>query len=221
MARKEPKVEPKGPPPWLGTYGDMITNLMTFFVLLLTFSSKSSGEFQEFKSSLFSGPLAGLGLLNELITPSDNYRDALVERARTAASQTPTGGSRIPPRYQEELTESVGRLRELLAQGARDETLQAIVVRLPREKLVRPDGELTAEGRLLIDSIASVFDRFPYDLQFLAADPRDLDAAAACAVALHQRWAGRGWVSAGLYPRAGAGPGTIYLAIVEETALDR
>ncbi len=221
MARKERKVEPKGPPPWLGTYGDMITNLMTFFVLLLTFSSKSAGEFREFKSSLFSGPLAGLGLLQELVTPSDNYRDALVDRTETAASSTPRGGSRIPPRYQEELTESVGRLRELLARGVRDETLQAIVIRLPREQLVTADGKLTPQGRLLINSIATVFDRFPYDLQFLAGDAQDLPAASRLALELHERWAGRGWIAAGMYPEGKGRPGTIYLAIVADTALER
>jgi chemotaxis protein MotB len=60
MGKKKKKVEcpPAGSPAWMGTYGDMITLLLTFFIALLAFSSISEGKFQEVASGItriFSG----------------------------------------------------------------------------------------------------------------------------------------------------------------------
>ncbi|QTA38762.1 OmpA family protein [Thermosipho ferrireducens] len=45
---------PKGAPAWMTTYGDMVTLLLTFFVLLFAFSSISPGKFQQVAVGLAS-----------------------------------------------------------------------------------------------------------------------------------------------------------------------
>ncbi|MCD6450290.1 MAG: flagellar motor protein MotB [Thermotogaceae bacterium] len=43
---------PKGSPAWMTTYGDMVTLLLTFFVLLVSMSSISPGKFQQTAAGL-------------------------------------------------------------------------------------------------------------------------------------------------------------------------
>ena len=53
MARKEDQEEGKaGAPAWMVTYGDLVTLLLTFFVLLLSFSTMEVSKFKEAMSSL-------------------------------------------------------------------------------------------------------------------------------------------------------------------------
>ncbi len=50
MAKKEEC--PKGTPAWMATYSDMVTLLLTFFVLLLSMSNISPGKFQQTAAGL-------------------------------------------------------------------------------------------------------------------------------------------------------------------------
>lgn len=52
--RKVQQPEKKGAPAWMTTYGDMVTLLLTFFVMLYSFSSIDSGKWQGLIAS-FSG----------------------------------------------------------------------------------------------------------------------------------------------------------------------
>ncbi len=45
MGKKKVKCPPPGAPAWMATYGDMMTLLLTFFVLLLSFSSMQEAKF--------------------------------------------------------------------------------------------------------------------------------------------------------------------------------
>ncbi|MCL2080898.1 MAG: flagellar motor protein MotB [Oscillospiraceae bacterium] len=57
MAReKKPKEAPKGCPEWLATYGDMVTLVLTFFVLLFAFSSIDAEKWKTVVSSLTGNP---------------------------------------------------------------------------------------------------------------------------------------------------------------------
>jgi chemotaxis protein MotB len=58
MLRKKKQVEPDGPagaPEWMVTFSDCMTLLLTFFVLLLSFSSFDKEVFDEFKTVLAGG----------------------------------------------------------------------------------------------------------------------------------------------------------------------
>ena len=46
MANKCPECPPEGLPGWMGTYGDMMTLLLCFFVLLFAFSTMDAQKFQ-------------------------------------------------------------------------------------------------------------------------------------------------------------------------------
>ncbi|MBX3180763.1 MAG: flagellar motor protein MotB [Candidatus Hydrogenedentes bacterium] len=55
MARKKCKCPPPGAPAWMATFADMMSLLLTFFVLLLSFSTISEDKFKEALMSLEGG----------------------------------------------------------------------------------------------------------------------------------------------------------------------
>ena len=87
MGKKKKKEEPKGPPgapEWVVTFTDMISLLVTFFVLLMTFSSLDSHEVLKVDSLLdgSNGPMSSRGFMlaemaeNDFIAASDSRRGA-------------------------------------------------------------------------------------------------------------------------------------------------
>ena len=59
MARKKQEEQKAGAPEWLATYGDMMTLLLVFFVLLFSMSSLDSQRYKAVVQSL-SGSLGVL-----------------------------------------------------------------------------------------------------------------------------------------------------------------
>ncbi|HHW12402.1 MAG TPA: flagellar motor protein MotB [Firmicutes bacterium] len=58
MYKKKPKAQPRGAPAWMTTYSDLVTNLLTFFVLLFAFSNVNADKYEQVAASLksvFSG----------------------------------------------------------------------------------------------------------------------------------------------------------------------
>ncbi len=72
MARKKKQAAPPpGAPAWMNTYGDMVTLVLTFFVLLFSMSTIDAKQFQMLVAAFNSG----VGLLN----PGTYMSDAMVE----------------------------------------------------------------------------------------------------------------------------------------------
>jgi chemotaxis protein MotB len=64
LRKKKADVPPPGAPLWMTTYGDMITLVLTFFILLFAFSSIDAQKYIQIANSL-KGALGGnLGVLN-------------------------------------------------------------------------------------------------------------------------------------------------------------
>ena len=63
--RKKPQTpEEEGSPAWMNTYGDMVTLLLTFFVLLFSFSTIDAQKWEEIVSSLSGTPFVAIQALN-------------------------------------------------------------------------------------------------------------------------------------------------------------
>lgn len=61
--KKKPKEPPPGAPLWMTSYGDMVTQILIFFVMLFTFSSIDAARFRELAISLQSAFKGGTGIL--------------------------------------------------------------------------------------------------------------------------------------------------------------
>ena len=55
MAKEKEFEMPPDIPSWVMTFSDVITLLMTFFILLLTFASNTPEKFEQVQVSMFSG----------------------------------------------------------------------------------------------------------------------------------------------------------------------
>ena len=81
MARKK-KEPPKGAPEWMVTFGDLMSLLLTFFVLLLSLSEiKSEQKFQDVMQSIRAafGYVGGIGAIPTTVPP----KISLVKRLET------------------------------------------------------------------------------------------------------------------------------------------
>lgn len=81
MARKpKKKQEEEGVPAWLATYGDMITLVLTLFVLLYSFSSIDAVKWDRLVSSMSGTPFVAVQALDlSRVAPEANYEEEFVE----------------------------------------------------------------------------------------------------------------------------------------------
>ena len=96
MARDE---KPEDPPPsdipfWFITYSDVITLMMTFFILLLTFATSEPENFVQMQVAVFQGS-GGNGVAGEATGAVE--RDSLVHRVRPSSSRRAVNGSETAP----------------------------------------------------------------------------------------------------------------------------
>lgn len=90
MARKKREEEAKaGAPEWMGTYGDMVTLLLCFFILLFSMSSVDAQKFQAIVQS-FSGSLgildAGDSLQNKQVATDGLMNDNTTDQNQQTQS---------------------------------------------------------------------------------------------------------------------------------------
>ncbi len=81
--KKREEQEEEGAPAWMNTYGDMVTLLLTFFVLLFSFSTIDAQKWEKIVSSLSGTPFVAIQALN----PGDVQGEDLKE---LNADPTPT-----------------------------------------------------------------------------------------------------------------------------------
>jgi len=147
MARKRAEDEPKpGAPEWMATYGDMVTLLLCFFVLLFSFATLDVQKFKAVSQSL-SG---ALGVLDSGMTVN---MEPLVN---TFPSDSPT-----------EEKEEFQKLYEEMSEYVEENNLQAsVTLRLDeRGLLVRfmddvlfdsGKADLTTKAREIINKVAEI-----------------------------------------------------------------
>ena len=71
MARRKEPVD-EGAPAWMSTYGDLVTNLLVFFVLLFSLSTVDESRFDEVAASLSQSIINIGGSENAILDGSGN-----------------------------------------------------------------------------------------------------------------------------------------------------
>ena len=96
MARDKKPPDPPGDiPAWFMTYSDVITLLMTFFILLLTFATTEPERFEKSVSSTFSAGGAATGTAGKKL--DGNNFDSFINRLRPPAARIAMRGAEMPP----------------------------------------------------------------------------------------------------------------------------
>lgn len=141
----------KAPPPpaedipaWFMTYSDVITLLMTFFILLLTFSTTEPEKFDKVQVSAFgsAGASGVAGHINDGLE-----KQSWVQRIRPRASRIAMNGSEIPPMVDEPSSQAVGRgLETVNDEESEKDVMLTNSFEVPAEPLVDENSRLTPRG---------------------------------------------------------------------------
>jgi hypothetical protein len=168
MAReKGPEPDSTGQVPlWFLTYSDVITLLMTFFILLLTFSTSEPEHFERMQASLFGGG----GATGIAGAPQGSMvLDAIAMRVRPSAGRATLRGSEMPPHYSDpELTSLSTGLSQLEQDNGFDplESHRA----LSQMAMFLTDAGITPVGEQRLHMFAQQMKRGPYTTVLEVAD---------------------------------------------------
>ena len=184
------KDKPKEPPPdiptWIMTYSDVITLLMTFFILLLTFSTNEPEQFERMQVSMF-GTAGAAGFAG----PVEISKESLFSRVPPRAARMTVRGAEMPPIHQDTSGESVkqgltGLEETKLAHSSRQHVFQVSTT-----LLVDADGNISTLGLQILRLFARQLAAFPYDFHVQVDRGDDIPAALSFAQFLinHQKLA--------------------------------
>ena len=87
--KKKKEVQSAGSPLWMTTFSDLVTLLLTFFILLFSMSSVSDDKFNKMASSLSGAFTGGNGILDGIIMPPEELVDEQVDEAVDTSSFDP------------------------------------------------------------------------------------------------------------------------------------
>lgn len=169
MRKKRNKPAPSGIPAWFMTYSDVITLLMTFFILLLTFATNEPEQFERMKVAVFGGG-GGTGLIGENNNPLEY--DSTVVRFRPRSARQTMRGTELPPLHEEPATASVTRGLEALEELTDLVRAERCQITMRREHLIN-DGRITNHGEATLRIICSQLRRFNGHAQLIAANSED------------------------------------------------
>jgi flagellar motor protein MotB len=133
------------------TFSDLITALLTFFVLLITFSGTSDETY---------GPVRG-GLLKGSKTPplfpaAEGKNSPIQENKRLAASRLDTTGAEKPPMNGESPLDELKYYYPDVDISKLKELKGALIVRVPIVQVFGTGMDLAPEGKKFLDSIAKM-----------------------------------------------------------------
>ena len=183
MGRKKEFEMPADIPAWLMTFSDVITLLMTFFILLLTFATNEPESFERMQVSMFAGGGAS-GIAGPPQKPTE--LDSILMRTRSRAGRITTRGSEIPPTSRDPALRSLSKGLQGLEQDEQRKLSSQHSATIPLGELVNPDGEVTSMGSQQLKMLARNIRNRPFDVKLVASTQKDMEKAHALAWALHK-----------------------------------
>lgn len=154
--KRPKKQEEVGAPHWMTTYGDMVTLLLTFFVLLFTFSSLDVKRFQEVMSAIQHSFMGRSGILVGSFDPTagegqrmDSAEAALQELAEALGEREHTVLEML-----HELEETYEKVKAFLQEAGLEDDIQlrleerGIVLELP-ERILFDSGQAVIKREFL------------------------------------------------------------------------
>ncbi|MFT5300121.1 MAG: chemotaxis protein MotB [Mariniblastus sp.] len=172
MAR-EKKKEPPGDdiPAWFMTYSDVITLLMTFFILLLTFATTEPERFEKSVSSTFSKG-AATGTAGAKL--DGMVKDSFVNRLRPPAARIAMRGAEMPPIDRAPASATFGAgLRSLTEEESKPNELTSHGFKVPISKMFDSQGELTSAGRMICKMMSKQLLELPFQAAVQFSNPKD------------------------------------------------
>lgn len=160
MAKRKKAPDTTGDiPPWFMTYSDVVTLLMTFFILLMTFSTHSPEKTEKSRVTFFQSA-GGTGLVGS--KANRPAADSFVNRIRTRSARIAMRGSEMPPLTNDPSMESVGEgIRALSENEAKQDDMSTHYVDIQISELIDFQNRLTARGHLMAEMLAKQLSGLP------------------------------------------------------------
>lgn len=158
-------------PAWFMTYSDVITLLMTFFILLLTFATTEPERFEKVQSSTFTSGGA-TGLVGPKI--DGPAKDSWVNRVRPPASRIAMRGAEMPPLMNDPAKVSWGKgLISLDPEDRKHNELTSHHFDVEFNRMFDGKGELTSQGKQVCGTLAVQLRDLPFQVAFQFTDSED------------------------------------------------
>ncbi|MDM4014521.1 flagellar motor protein MotB [Roseiconus lacunae] len=204
MPKDAPADPPEDIPAWFMTYSDVITLLMTFFILLLTFATTEPERFEKVTVSVF-GRAGATGVAGHKHDKLD--RDSWTTRIRPRAARIALQGSEMPPIEKEMASAAVGKgLEGLSEEESKRDVMKTFAFELPIKKMVGSDMKVNRQGAQAAAKLSAQLRSLSIHCVLEVSDPKLQDRV--CAFADY------------LYHVEKARPGQIGTALTEKVTTD-
>jgi flagellar motor protein MotB len=157
-------------PAWFMTYSDVITLLMTFFILLLTFATTEPERFEKSVSSTFSKG-AATGTAGKKI--DGMIMDSWTNRLRPPAARIAMRGAEMPPIDKAPAQQTFGEgLKSLTDDEEKQNEMTSHGFEVPLAQVFDSKGELTSQGRLICKMLSNQLRELPFQAAVQFSDPK-------------------------------------------------
>jgi flagellar motor protein MotB len=154
------------------TYSDVITLLMTFFILLLTFASNEPEFFAQVQVVSFGG-----GGTSGVIGPVDELldKDAVILRDRPNAARLTTRGSELPPTQSDPAQTTLNRGLQSLQNTDELADEERVRMQSPMSMMRDAQGQPTSHAIQQMKMLAMQMKNLPMDVEFRVGNQQDSD----------------------------------------------
>lgn len=169
---KKPDDPPADIPAWVMTFSDVITLLMTFFILLLTFATNEPESYGKAQASMFGGS-GSSGIAGDFT----EQHDSVLMRARTRAGRSTPRGSEMPPMETAPAETAMSTGIAGLENEELRQTSTTYTIRIPWKALIDAENKLTSTGVQQLRMLAFQVHRQGFSLQLIVSDEARLESA--------------------------------------------
>lgn len=161
-------------PKWFVTYSDVITLLMTFFILLLTFANSEPENFEKMQVATFGGAGSG-GLAGPPTKGID--KDAVNVRYRPSSSRSTPRGTEMTPTELTPIGDAASKGLDALDNPEELASAERTSTTSLMESLRDGNGQLTSQAMQQLRMIAIQMKSLPLSADLQVSAPDDLDFA--------------------------------------------
>ena len=166
--------QPAEVPKWFMTYSDVITLLMTFFILLLTFASSEPESFERMQVAVFGGG-GSTGFAGD--PPKTKEADSLAVRYRPNSARMTARGSETAPMETDPVTESVAKGLKALEKMDELASAERVSTNSSLQMLRDSNGIMTPHAQQLLRMLAVQLRGLPLTVEFQVSGKADIDFA--------------------------------------------
>lgn len=148
------------------TYSDVITLLMTFFILLLTFATTEPEMFEKMQITLFGR--GSTGVAGDKLAGAE--KSSLVLRDRPRASRLAMKGSEMPPVFSDASAETISKGLAGIDDERHRDPMVTYAIEVPIRLLVGDDNEIRPRGRHLLRMLGRQLRKLPFHAAIIARD---------------------------------------------------